>query len=644
MRTLIRGIRQRNDVVGGNTSRLGLAVLCIVMVVVVHLITGNFATLGNATTTLSNGAWTLIIAITGAFLLISGNIDLSVGGMYSCMLVFSAVMARNSGNFWVGLLSALGLGLVFGLLNGWLVRAFKINPLIVTIGTGFVFQGIAYLLAGGTTIFGVPQDVTLFGGAKLAGVSVMIWISIAIFVAGSVLLKRSVFGIRTYAIGGNPIACVRNGINVTRHVILLYALSGLSVGVVGFLTMAQLASGDPNTGATFQLDVLTAILLGGVGFQGGTGRPVGLFLGVLTLQIINGAMVFLGFPFQAQLIAKGLVLVGALAFDRFREQQTERRERRSARNRNGSVDSDDHLSEDQPSVDQSSTQNLGGVEEGRGNLAPVPVQVGSATPGSEVIFECQGLGKRYGPVFANRDISFRVRSGKITCILGDNGAGKSTLIKMISGAEKPDAGTLHLGGEPVHFDDPAAARAAGIRTVYQDLALCGNLGAVVNLTLGEEPAKGPKFCGPLRWFDIRAAARSARIRAEALGIEIDSRYRPLEQMSGGQRQAVAVARALEPGARLVIFDEPTAALGVRESAAVLSVIRSVAQTGAGVILISHDISTVLSIADDFVVLHLGEQLFESPRSSVDESQLVSLMSGVVPASLQTSHSSSSHRS
>jgi ABC-type sugar transport system ATPase subunit len=247
----------------------------------------------------------------------------------------------------------------------------------------------------------------------------------------------------------------------------------------------------------------------------------------------------------------------------------------------------------------------------------------------DVILTCDSLVKQYGSVFALRNGSLSVRSGEVVCLVGDNGAGKSTLIKLISGVYRPDEGTINFEGKPLTMAGPVDARRAGIETVYQDLAVCPNLGITHNMELGDEPLR--RMWGLFKWRDDRTATEAARARLGSLGITIEDMNRSVGRLSGGQRQSVAIARAMKEDVKLVILDEPTAALGVTQTRNVLRIVRQAAENGAGVILISHDIRTVMAVADRIVVLRLGSVVFDGPVATTSHSQLLHLMAGIEDA-------------
>lgn len=218
------------------------------------------------------------------------------------------------------------------------------------------------------------------------------------------------------------------------------------------------------------------------------------------------------------------------------------------------------------------------------------------------VLRAEHVTKRFGGVTALDDVSFEAHAGRVTCLLGDNGAGKSTLIRILSGVFPPTSGRLLLDGDEVRFGAPRDALARGIATVYQDLALVPLMSVWRNFFLGAEPTVG---AGPLRRIDVRACRRTALDELATLGIRLHDAEQPVATLSGGQQQAIAIARAVHRGARVLILDEPTAALGVTQRALVTDLVRRVRERGVAVILITHDPAQADALADARVVLEQG---------------------------------------
>ena len=245
------------------------------------------------------------------------------------------------------------------------------------------------------------------------------------------------------------------------------------------------------------------------------------------------------------------------------------------------------------------------------------------------VLAATGLVKRYGRVTAMDGADFELREGEVLAVVGDNGAGKSTLIKALSGAVIPDDGEISVDGEPVRFHGPLDARKYGIETVYQDLALAPAQDIATNLFLGRERRRAGFLGRALRLLDSGGMRAEARRVLDELGIDIKSMTQPVETLSGGQRQAVAVARAAAFGTRVVIMDEPTAALGVAESAKVLELIGRIRDRGLPVVLISHNMPHVFEIADRVHVHRLGRRVaVVSPRTR-SMNEVVGLLTGAL---------------
>ena len=247
-----------------------------------------------------------------------------------------------------------------------------------------------------------------------------------------------------------------------------------------------------------------------------------------------------------------------------------------------------------------------------------------------IVLEARGLVKHYGHVVALDGTDFEVRAGEIMGIIGDNGAGKSSLIRALSGALIPSAGEIRLDGGVVRLRTPLDARRAGIETVYQDLAVAPALSIAENLFLGRELRRVGAAGSVLRLLDHERMRTEATRHLDELGIRVRSMKQPLESLSGGQRQGVAVARAAAFARHVVILDEPTAALGVRESAGVLDLIRRVRDRGLSVVLISHNLPHVFAVADRVHVQRLGLRAAIIDPRTTNMSDAVAIMTGATP--------------
>jgi ABC-type sugar transport system ATPase subunit len=243
---------------------------------------------------------------------------------------------------------------------------------------------------------------------------------------------------------------------------------------------------------------------------------------------------------------------------------------------------------------------------------------------SGAMLRATSINKSFGAVVALHDVSMNLVPGEITGLVGDNGAGKSTLVKIISGVLRRDAGLIEFDGTPVNFGSPAEARTSGIETVYQDLALVGNLTVWANVYLGRELIVGPKY---LNILDKQTMSSNTREMLKQFQINVPPMDAPVETLSGGQRQVISIARAAAWGSRLIIMDEPTAALGVAETRAVEEVILSLRQRGLSVLVISHNLDQIFRITDRIWVLRRGRAIGQRVTKETLADEIVSMITG-----------------
>ena len=249
----------------------------------------------------------------------------------------------------------------------------------------------------------------------------------------------------------------------------------------------------------------------------------------------------------------------------------------------------------------------------------------SGSNGSSHLLEVERISKYFGNVVALKDVSAHVNAGEVTCILGDNGAGKSSFIKILSGVHEQDEGRSVVDGEEVRFSSPRDARRAGIATVYQDLAMVPLMSIWRNFFLGEEPTKG---CGPAAAASTSRSRRStAREQMAQMGIDVRDPDQPVGTLSGGERQAVAIARAIYFGARVLILDEPTSALGVKQAGVVLKYIVQARERGLGVIFITHNPHHAYPVGDRFVLLNRGRIVGDFAKDEITRDEIVRQMAG-----------------
>lgn len=257
------------------------------------------------------------------------------------------------------------------------------------------------------------------------------------------------------------------------------------------------------------------------------------------------------------------------------------------------------------------------------------VDSGGADDGSDTMaLEVANLSKSYGSVMAVKDASLTVRRGEVLGLLGDNGAGKSTLVKSVSGRTKPDGGNIRIGGEVFEGHSTLAAHNLGLEVVYQNLALVNTLDVAANLYLGRELVAGNPILAKIGWLRTREMRREAARVLSKIGAKVDSMSEPVEALSGGQRQAVAVGRAVVWGRKIVLMDEPAAALGVEQAARVLELVLQLKERNIGVVFISHNMQQVMDVCDRVVVMRHGYTVGSAVIKDVTANDLVAFITGV----------------
>ena len=243
---------------------------------------------------------------------------------------------------------------------------------------------------------------------------------------------------------------------------------------------------------------------------------------------------------------------------------------------------------------------------------------------SKPLLEMRNIEKHFGSVIALGGVSFDLNPGEVHCLLGDNGAGKSTFIKTMSGVHQPTSGEMYMDGEQVSFADARAGISNGIATVYQDLAMIPLMSITRNFFMGREPTKK---VGPFRFIDFDEANRITKEEMKKIGIDVRDPNQAVGTLSGGERQTVAIARSVYFGAKILILDEPTSALGVRQTSMVLKYVNMVRERGLGVVFITHNVRHAIAVGDRFTVLNRGKTLGTADKESVTATELQDMMAG-----------------
>ena len=622
----------------------GLFVALVLLSLYFSVSTGSFFTRSNILVVLEQISVLGIVAVPGAMLLVSGNLDLSVGSVAGLSAAVFGEFDKIFGwPVWLAALGALAVGAAWGTMNGILISYLGFSPVIVTLGGFAGAAGLAQTITSDSTRSAFGTGFDFLGNGTLVGIPVMVLIFFAVFLIGVFVWYETSTGRHLIAIGANKSAATALGVASRRLPCVIYILSGTAAALGGLIVTAQLDGASVQIGVGLELQVLTAILLGGVAFNGGRGSLWGTLAGILFIGVLDDGLILINVgPYVADL-AVGAALVVAAALDVLYQRlervpvpesaeaealETDKPAASAAGPPAGPIPNEPAAAG--PAADGSPARGPAANGSPAGAGQPSPAGNGRPAPALEV----SDITKRFGPVVALRGVSLALDRGEVLGLVGDNGAGKSTLISIISGVARPDSGEIRLDGKPWAEGGVRTIREAGVETVFQNLALVPTLSIAENMYLGRELHGPGRLASAVRRIDKRRMRREVETAFTRLGLRMPPVASKAGALSGGQRQAVAVARAVLWGSRVVIMDEPAAALGVQQTEAVLALIGRLKAEGVATLLVSHNMEHVLRVADRVAVFRLGRKIadLDQREQPVTGMQLVGLITGATSAS------------
>ncbi len=567
-----------------------------------------FLTQDNGVNVASLAAQYGIVAVGVTMLMIGGHFDLSVGTIVGlsgwAMYYFGNVLGLPP---IVTIVCTLAFGALLGAINGVIQVRSGLPSFIITLATSLVYRGILTMNTSGfPVVVKFPAAYAqLIAGKYLFGYRMSLLWFLVVAALATLLLLRTRMGNWTFAIGQNPTAARNLGVPVARTTVSLFAFSGLTSAIAGVVVAVQYFSIDANRGVGWELIAIAMAVIGGTLLTGGYGSVIGTVLGAFMYAMVNDGLLLIGLQGYWVNIFLGVVvlvavLINRAVIDRF-------------------VMRPDRSTPEQPIVVVADAAVKAAPTADVAKGARAKALLSSGAP----VIALRGVTMSFQSVTALRDISIEAHAGKVLALLGDNGAGKSTLIKILSGVYQPTSGSVEVDGRPVTLRSAHDARAAGVSTVFQDLAVCDLMPIARNMVLGNEPVKR---LGPFGIYDAAKADRIARDALTNLRVRLRGRLSdPAATLSGGQKQAIAIARAIAYGSRCLILDEPTAALAVRQTEQVLDQVRRARDAGQAVILIMHNLQQALSVADDIVVLARGRVTAKFSTADVDLERVTQLV-------------------
>src|ERR1700733_6688461 len=610
-------VRAAEDIVRRRESGPLLALVVLVIVFGTassHLFSGQEI---NGVTSLSASIGIVAIGVT--FLMITGEFDLSVGAVFGlAAVVFGKLIGDSGVNPWLALGLVLLLAAAIGLANGVVTTWFGIPSFITTLATLLIVQGVNLVVSGGNTVLylGHSSLTSLIGGT-IPGTVIQdrtLWF-VALTLVLWFVLERTRYGNWSAASGGRAGVARAMGVPAKRVKVINFVIASVYAGLAGVMQLAAYGAASAQDGQDYELFAIVAAVIGGATLFGVTGTIIGSFIGALILGLLQGGLILIGVPGSWYEPAIGAILVVAVIAN----VRLSKLDVRSAFGRFLNAPSGDTRSVlPQPSAEPGDHGGSEGAHETSVSAGEKSTNGNGAASPDAPVFELSGISKYYGHTRALHDVSLSVASGEVVALVGDNGSGKSTLLKIITGYHAPSSGQIRFLGREVRLGSPAKARALGIESVYQDLALIDELSLWRNFFLGRELSRG---IGPVRWLRRHTMKRICKGELDKLGlVHIASTESPASSLSGGEKQALAISRAVNFGVRALLLDEPTAALSVRETRNVLNVIRQARTEGLGILYVDHNIDHVVPVADRVVLLEHGEIVatFMRGERSADE--------------------------
>ena len=588
-------------------KELGIFLAFLILFVSVGIAHPNFLGRANLYNVARQTSYLLPIAFMVMFVMVTAGIDISVGRVSALCGCVAGYVLVNGGSLPLGLLAGAATGAVFGYVNGWTITNLHLPPMIATLGTMYVAYGLSLVLTAGNPLYPLPKSFLFLGQGNWAGIPVVTWVAAVIGVLAWIALYKTPYGYWLCALGGNKEAARRAGLPVKALEISAYVLSGLAAAIAGMLFAGRCSVAKPDLGDNWEMQAIAAVVIGGTSLFGGSGSVLGTLIGSTIMTMLTSVLVFLKVPAYWQDVVIGAIILVAVSLDAY-----QRRVKFVPTRIKKKWDVADGVVE---------RPNLGLVLKGAG-LPEMSMMDDYGKNGGKPILEVKGISKYFGYVQALDAVDFELYPGEVVALVGDNGAGKSTLVKCASGSLTPDEGEIFVRGKKAVFNGPRDALDHGIAVLYQDLALVDGRDIPNNLFLGREPRRRFKWI-----IDRKRMEEGAKLMLSGLRINIPSVKIPVGYLSGGQRQEVATGKAISQGASIIFLDEPTAALGVRESRQIISLIEELKEAGCSVVVISHNLAHVFAVADRIFVLRGGRRVGSWKKNETTAEHIVATITG-----------------
>jgi ribose transport system ATP-binding protein len=584
-----------------NFRYITIIAMIVILFILFSIISKGFLSFNTVMNIFRQAAAIALAAIGMTFIMLTGGIDLSVGAVIALSSATGALTMQSMGGNTViaglaGILVTVMTAVGFGALNGTAIGYMKIPPFIVTLATMSLARGLTLTITDSSRVI---VDNALYNyvsqtdiGGKIPASMILV---IAAYIVAYLILSRTVFGRKTYSVGDNRLASKASGINVEKHTLYVYMLSGVFVALATIVIVGRARSAQPLAAIAMEFDVITAVVLGGTSLLGGQGNLKGTILGVMLTSIIFTGLSMLDIsPFVNYMVKGSLILLAVLsnriAFSKiwFTSKQTDTQsvgeKVYTKENRDESVD--DLIKNDEQQV-----------------------------------LILKNISKIFPGVRALDNVNLEIKRGTIHALCGENGAGKSTLMKILSGVYTKDEGEILVNGIPVQINSPIDSERIGISIIYQELANIPELNVSQNVNLGKEiPAKSKIL------LDTKKMEKKTRQLLKRFNLDINVNQQ-IDNLSVGQQQMVEIAKAFGSNAWIVIMDEPTSAITEADKERLFKIIRELKENNIAVVYISHRMSEVFEIADEITILRDGKHVISGHIENFDENSVIKYMVG-----------------
>lgn len=584
-----------------NFRYITIIAIIVILFVLFSIISKGFLSFNTVMNIFRQAAAIALAAIGMTFIMLTGGIDLSVGAVIALSSATGALTMQSMGGNTVlaglaGILVTVMTAVGFGALNGTAIGYMKIPPFIVTLATMSLARGLTLTITDSSRVI---VDNALYNYVSQTDIGGKIPVSMilvfAAYIVAYLILSKTVFGRKTYSVGDNRVASKASGINVEKHTLSIYMLSGVFIALATIVIVGRARSAQPLAAIAMEFDVITAVVLGGTSLLGGQGNLKGTILGVMLTSIIFTGLSMLDIsPFVNYMVKGSLILLAVLS------------------NRIA-------FSKWWFTSKQADTQSVGEKVQTKDNKnESIDVRIGND---EQQVLTLKNISKIFPGVRALDNVSLEIKRGTIHALCGENGAGKSTLMKILSGVYTKDEGEILVNGIPVQINSPSDSERIGISIIYQELANIPELNVSQNVNLGKEiPAKSKIL------LDTKKMEKKTRQLLKRFNLDINVNQQ-IDNLSVGQQQMVEIAKAFGSNAWIVVMDEPTSAITEADKERLFKIIRELKENNIAVVYISHRMSEVFEIADEITILRDGKHVISGPIENFDENSVIKYMVG-----------------